>query len=115
MTAWTETALRRLADRRALRAIQNPAWMKDTPEICLGLAINPEKQKSDLAYQHTKIARFHLEIGWSRSVPLRSFGRTLRGANAMSALPQKADMGGATNDVCYGPIADIRQGRTLIG
>jgi len=25
----------------------------------------------------------------------------------MSALPPKADMGGATRDVCYGPIADI--------
>jgi hypothetical protein len=32
--------------------------------------------------------------------------RTFRGAIAMSALPPKADMRGATGDVGYGPIAD---------
>jgi len=29
--------------------------------------------------------------------------------NAMSALPPKADMCGATAHVCFGPIADIRK------
>jgi hypothetical protein len=34
--------------------------------------------------------------------------RTFRSAIAMSALPPKADMCGATRDVRYVPIADIR-------
>ena len=33
----------------------------------------------------------------------------LRKVTRMSALPPKADICGATRDVCYGPIADIRQ------
>jgi hypothetical protein len=33
---------------------------------------------------------------------------------AMSALPPKADMCGATSDVCYGPKADIRSAKTKI-
>jgi hypothetical protein len=34
--------------------------------------------------------------------------RTFCDAGAMSALPPIADMCGATRDVCFGPIADIR-------
>ena len=33
--------------------------------------------------------------------------RRERRAGAMSALPPKADMCGATADVCFGPVADI--------
>ena len=32
----------------------------------------------------------------------------------MSALPPKADMCGATRDVCYGPIADICDAEAVI-
>jgi hypothetical protein len=34
--------------------------------------------------------------------------RTYAVQKAMSALPPKADMCGATRDVCFGPIADSR-------
>jgi hypothetical protein len=33
--------------------------------------------------------------------------KTFAAQNAMSALPPKADMCGATSDVCFGPKADI--------
>ena len=33
--------------------------------------------------------------------------QTFAAQNGMSALPLKADMCGATSDVCFGPIADI--------
>jgi hypothetical protein len=33
--------------------------------------------------------------------------QTFAPLNVMSALPPKADMCGATTDVCYGPIADM--------
>ena len=77
MTAWAETALRRLADRRALRAIQNPACMKDTPEICLGLAINPQNAKirSRLPPYHNREVSSRNAVGVA-SVPLRSFAAT---------------------------------------
>src|SRR5262245_51149836 len=70
MTAWAETALRRLADRRALRAIQNPACMKDTPEICLGLAINPEsvKIRSRLPVYHNREVSSRNAVGVALSL-----------------------------------------------
>ena len=40
--------------------------------------------------------------------------QTFRGAIAMSALPLKADMCGATGDVRYGPIADIGERNSLL-
>src|SRR5262249_18836408 len=36
-----------------------------------------------------------------------SLAETFRRAIGMSALPPKADMCGATRDVCFGPIEDI--------
>jgi hypothetical protein len=41
--------------------------------------------------------------------------RTYAVHNRMSALPSKADMGGAVRDVCFGPIADIDVSRSVGG
>src|SRR5262249_29182975 len=81
MTAWTKTALRRLADRRALRAIQNPACIKDTPEICLGLAINQEnvKIRSRLPAYHNR------EVSSQRTLSARhQFRRHLQQAEVVA-------------------------------
>jgi hypothetical protein len=47
--------------------------------------------------------------------PMSALGhkRTWCHVSAMSALPPKADMCGATRDVCFGPKADIVHFTTL--
>jgi hypothetical protein len=41
--------------------------------------------------------------------------RTFRSAIAMSAFPPKADIRGATRDVCFGPEADMHLFDHIVG
>src|SRR5262245_52689288 len=56
----------------------------------------------------------HEDMGRDAISTTRLMSRAgLRGALPMSALPPKADMCGATRDVCFGPIADIMNWQPL--
>jgi hypothetical protein len=55
-----------------------------------------------------KVSEVELDGGPITSMSALGHKQTFRSAIAMSALPPKADMCGATWDVRFGPLADIR-------
>src|SRR5262249_29239658 len=62
MTARTESALRRFGDRRALREIQNPAYMKDTHEVCFGPCAKSSTEKKKFQSHASRVPQLRDSI-----------------------------------------------------